>query len=58
MSLNDRCRDALDAVRSGAPIDYPAVRDLVANIMRDGADGISFPDGIREAAQAIKEGSK
>lgn len=40
---------------AGASIDYPEVRDLVAGIMRDGADGVAFPEGVREAAKAIRD---
>lgn len=55
MSLNDRCQEALSVLDVGGRIDYPEVRTLVRSILQDGADGIAFPEGIREAARAIRE---
>ena len=54
MSLNDRCQEALDALQSGASINHPEVRQLVASVLQDGADGTHFPEGIHEAAHAIR----
>ena len=54
MSVNDRAREAADALRKGARFDFPEVRTLILAVLDDAADGTRFPEGIREAIVKIE----
>lgn len=59
MSLNDRCREAVEALDSGGQLpDTPAVREFIRSILMESADGIRFPIGIREFALAIRDAAR
>lgn len=56
VSLNDRCREALDALDAGVVItDTPAVRRFIRDALIEGAEGIRFPYGLRDVAREIRD---
>lgn len=53
MSLNDRCAEALYAIRSGVSLEgIPGLREYLAERLADGVAGVAFPP--RDLVSAIR----
>lgn len=56
MSKNDRAREALTVLQRGGTVpDTPGVRHLIESVLEDAAEGIRFPDGLRQMASDIRD---